>query len=314
MTRPLSVLRNRSSRGGLPGRLGDDPLRPRQGRARPPGRRTPRPAARCASGRRRPRAPRADRASTCSATSCAASSGVLAGQLEVERDLAPVDGSITDRLWISRTRGTLSAAARIGSRMIGLLGVGSTWTTTSLPGSARFTAASTRSAAAWPCSDGGARLDAERRPRNARPPPGAAGGGAALRPARGVDGGARAASASAGERSMSTSTLRRISLAAAARTSRATNSAASESAGRPPARRRSGRPAPRGCRRSRSRSGGRWRQRRAPVRARGAQETTCVERRSRARPRRRRTPTSRRRRRAPPDLRAVRTARRHRRR
>ena len=55
-------------------------------------------------------------------------------------------------LWISRTRATRSAAACASSRVTASSSSGSTWTTTSVSGSARWIASSTRSAAACPCA------------------------------------------------------------------------------------------------------------------------------------------------------------------
>ena len=139
-------------------------------------------------------------------------------------------------LWISRTRGTRIAAAWASSRVTASSSAGSTWTTTSVSGSARSTAASTASAAACPCptaapAETAITTSAKWRPAADR-----------IRSRRSVTGGSisaiatrTASSASAGARSISTSTLRRISRSAAESTSTATNSAATESASDQPA-------------------------------------------------------------------------------
>ena len=136
-TSPSSVWRKRTARGGTPGRLADDALdlgrvvvglaaRGRLGERlevaldvddlRAPRRRSPaRPA---------PRSP------------CASSSGSSPGSLRWSETWKPSGSSITDRLWISRTRETDIAASRTRSRSAASAPAGSTWTTTSLPGSA----------------------------------------------------------------------------------------------------------------------------------------------------------------------------------
>ena len=63
----------------------------------------------------------------------------------------PSPVSMSVRLCSSRTCDSVIAAARMRSRISASDAAGSTWTTTSLPGSARWTASSTWSAAAWPC-------------------------------------------------------------------------------------------------------------------------------------------------------------------
>ena len=60
----------------------------------------------------------------------------VAGQLQVQRDLRAAVDVEHVTLWISRTRGTPSAAACARSRSASSSSAGSTWTTTSLPGSA----------------------------------------------------------------------------------------------------------------------------------------------------------------------------------
>ena len=135
-TTPFSVRRSRSSRGARRRRA-----RPRP-RSRPPRRarqRRPRRAARGGSARTpisgtEPMIAR----STCSAISCAWLERQVAGQLQVERQLGARPSETTLRLWISRTRGTDIAAARARSRSAASSARGSTCTTTSLPGSARF--------------------------------------------------------------------------------------------------------------------------------------------------------------------------------
>ena len=142
----------------------------------------------------------------------------------------------TLRLWISRTRGTLSAAAWARSRSAASCASGSTCTTTSLPGSARSSSASTRSATAWPwptAAPGGTEMttSANVRPAACRSRSRDSSTGGSIRAIA-----ARAASsASAGALSISTSTLRRISRAAATSTRPATKSAAIESPSGKPA-------------------------------------------------------------------------------
>ncbi len=89
-------------------------------------------------------------ASTCSAMSCAWSSGKSPGSLRWSATSMLPSTSRTLRLWISRTYDTVSAAARMRSRRTPALSRGSTWTTTSIPGKAPCSASSTRSAAACP--------------------------------------------------------------------------------------------------------------------------------------------------------------------
>ena len=140
-------------------------------------------------------------------------------------------------LWISRTRGTRIAAACASSRVTASSSAGSTWTTTSVSGSARSTAASTASAAAWPCPT--AASGATAITTSAKYLPAAE----RMRSRRSVTVGSSAAiacrtasSASAGARSISTSTFRRMSRRAAESTSTATNRAATESASGQPSR------------------------------------------------------------------------------
>ena len=145
--------------------------------------------------------------------------------------------SISARSWSSRTWETVIAAARTRSRSSASRTAGSTWTTTSLSGSARCTAASTRSAAACPWPTAAPGETPMTTSANVRPP------AWRRRSRRTTTGGssrsiaARAATtASAGARSISTSTLRRISRTAATTTRKATNSAAIESPSGKPAR------------------------------------------------------------------------------
>ena len=63
----------------------------------------------------------------------------------------------------------------------GLVPAGSTWTTTSLPGSARCTAASTASAAAWPCPTAASGETPITTSAKCRPRPGASAAGGAAR-------------------------------------------------------------------------------------------------------------------------------------
>ena len=85
----------------------------------------------------------------------------LAGQLEVERHVDAVAASITDRLWISRTRETDIAASRTRSRSAASAPAGSTWTTTSLPGSARVHRGLDAVGDGVALADGGAGRDAD---------------------------------------------------------------------------------------------------------------------------------------------------------
>ena len=184
----------------------------------------------------------------------------VARQLQVERDsVRPAERDDVEVVDLAHARDAERRSVRALAQRR-LVSSGSTWTTTSLPGSARSSAASTRSAAACPWPDGRPRRDADddvgERParRLAQPQPRSSTGGSIRAIAARA-----AASASAGARSMSTSTLRRISRAAATSTSAATKSAAIESPPGKPAARRAARRARRACRRGRCRSGARSR-------------------------------------------------------
>ena len=74
--------------------------------------------------------------STCSAIACASSSGSSPGSFRWSETWTPSGDSITERLWISRTRETDIADSRTRSLSAASTPAGSTWTTTSLPGSA----------------------------------------------------------------------------------------------------------------------------------------------------------------------------------
>ena len=159
-----------------------------------------------------------------------------ARQLEVKRDrdaILRLDGADVVDLADLRDGG---AAAWTRSRNPASSS-GSTWTTTSVSGSARSIASSTASAAAWPCPT--AASGATPMTTSAKCLPAAC----RIRRRRSCTGGSMsriascaASYASAGARSMSTSTFRRISRTAAKRTMTATNSAAAESASSNPAR------------------------------------------------------------------------------
>src|SRR5579862_1074876 len=165
--------------------------------------------------------------STSSAIACASSNDSSAGSLRWRESSVPVASATAVTLCTSRTRGTPSAAAWARSRTAPTDSSGSTWTTTSASGSASCTARSTLSAAAWPwriaaSAETPITTSAKWRPaawriRSRRSSTGGSIAAIALR---------AASSASSGARSMSTPMLRRMRRAAAARTSRATKSAA----------------------------------------------------------------------------------------
>ncbi len=229
-----SVSRKRSSRGGLPVALAHDPLDRRAASSL-----GPRSPAAGLAQRLEVRLHRVDlrhrlarsRARPATATVVRLLERQVARQLQVQRELdAAVDGPRRARLWISRTPGR-RAPQRARARAAPRPPRGSTWTTTSLPGSARCDRAPRprrrRRAPGRPRRRAGRR---SRRPRTGGRPPGA------CRSRRSSTAGSIAAiasraasSASAGARSMSTSTFRRISRAAASSTSTATKSAATES-------------------------------------------------------------------------------------
>ena len=154
--------------------------------------------------------------STCSAIACASSSDRSPGSFRWSESSRPASTATTLTLCTSRTRGTASAAACARSRTACSSPRGSTWTTTSASGSAACTARSTSSAAAWPWPTACSRetpitTSAKYRPAAWR-----------IRSRRSSTGGSIAAiarravaSSLAGTRSISTSTLRRISLTAA---------------------------------------------------------------------------------------------------
>src|SRR6266511_455957 len=88
--------------------------------------------------------------STAVATSCASSSRRSPGNFRWSETSVQPSTSSTLTLCTSRTPATPSSAACARSRIAASSSFGSTWTTTSLPGSAACTASSTWSAAAWP--------------------------------------------------------------------------------------------------------------------------------------------------------------------
>ncbi len=88
--------------------------------------------------------------STSSASACAEARSSSPGSFRCSDTSIPAGVSMRLTLWSSRTRETVIAAARTRSRSSASCPAGSTWTTTSLPGRTRWTASSTRSAAAWP--------------------------------------------------------------------------------------------------------------------------------------------------------------------
>ena len=219
-TRPPSVSRKRSSRGDRRSARGRCAARTPP-RSRPPSAAGAMPSATSASGSRCVRTVATSgiagriASSTRSATSWASSSDSEPGSLRWSEISRRPPTSITFTLWISRTRGTCSAA-RLHPLAQGGLGAwlcGSTWTTTSASGSARRTASSTSSAAAWPCATaapGGTPMTTSTKCRpgglaEAQPTQ-------ADRPAhlRSIAWRAAARRAPPGRRSMSTSTFRRI--------------------------------------------------------------------------------------------------------
>src|SRR5438105_3132251 len=228
---PSSVCRNRSLRGGDPvvsrtilRTASASPAVSVLGAARPgPGSAS---GSRCVCTAVTPSTESWIARSTSLAIACASSSVSSPGSLRCSETSVSGPTWRTLTLWISRTRGTCIAAAWARSRIASSPGSGSTWTTTSLSGSARWTASSTASAAACPCSTaapGGTPITTSAKCRPAawrirRRRSSTAGRSRAIASVA-------TSCASAGTRSMSTSTFRRISRPAARRTSTATSSA-----------------------------------------------------------------------------------------
>ena len=113
--------------------------RPRR-RREPPGPPRARSAARGGSGSRRATEPsRGSRPRAPPPTSCASARVIPPGSFTCSESSLRPSTSTRLTLWISRTDGTAAAAAWTSSRM-SASEPGSTWTTTSLPGSARWSA------------------------------------------------------------------------------------------------------------------------------------------------------------------------------